>query len=598
MSSSKTPDAATLLRQAVDHHMRGRLADALALYDTVIRSNPNLAAVHCNRGIVLQTLGRFDDAVRSYDRAIALEPRYADAYYNKATVLRHVNRPDDAVRNYDLAIEFKPDHVEAHTNKGVALRDLGRPEEALHSFDRAIALRPGVAIIHYQKGNALQDLGRLDEAVRSFDEAIAQQAHFPEAHYNRAIALQSLKRLKEAVASYDCALACKPDFAEALYNKANTLRELKRPDDAIEAYDRAIALRPGFAAAHFNRANTLRDLGLLPEALQGYDRTIESDSAHAGAYCNKGVCLLTMGRFDEGWPLYEWRKQKFEPSQRRSFPQPAWSGKEDLRGKTLFVYAEQGLGDTIQFCRYAPLARQMGAKVILAVQGPLIRLLGSLDPEIVIIALEAPPPEFNFHIALPSMPQAFHTDADNCPAAIPYLRAEPDRVARWKGRLGENGFKIGICWQGNRNAEIDAGRSFPLRLFESLARIPGVRLISLQKNDGAEQLHNLPAGMAVETLGEDFDAGPDAFVDTAAVMENLDLVITSDTAIAHLAGALARPVWVALKFVPDWRWLLGRTDSPWYPTMQLFRQWRRDDWAGVFAAMETQVRALVAARPS
>ncbi|MGD0143292.1 MAG: glycosyltransferase family 9 protein, partial [Rhizomicrobium sp.] len=292
------------------------------------------------------------------------------------------------------------------------------------------------------------------------------------------------------------------------------------------------------------------------------------------------------------WRLYEWRKKRFSPEVSRDYPQPVWLGEEDIEGKTLFVYAEQGLGDTIQFCRYAQLAEVKGANVIFAVQDELIPLLGKLTDGITIMGWKAPPPPFDLQTSLLSMPLAFGTDENNIPATVPYLQPGPDLVAKWRKFLGNDGYRVGICWQGKKDTPIDKGRSFPLRCLEGLSKIPNLRLISLQKNDGVEQLRGLPPGMKVETLGENFDAGPGAFVDTAAVMESLDLVVTTDTAIAHLAGALARPVWVALKHVPEWRWLLGRADSPWYPTMKLFQQPTDDDWRSVFAAMETELAKL------
>lgn len=225
-------------------------------------------------------------------------------------------------------------------------------------------------------------------------------------------------------------------------------------------------------------------------------------------------------------------------------------------------------------------------------QETLLRLLKGFAPGIDVVE-PSRSLHFDYHIALASMPLAFRTDEANCPSSVPYLRAEPERVERWRERLGDHGFKIGICWQGNRNAEVDSGRSFSLRFFEPLAKLPGVRLISLQKHDGVEQLLEVPGGLQIETLGADFDNPPDAFIDTAAVMESLDLIITPDTAIAHLAGALGRPTWVALKQVTDWRWLLDRSDSPWYPTIRLFRQPFPNDWSAVFAAMESQLTALL-----
>jgi hypothetical protein len=296
-----------------------------------------------------------------------------------------------------------------------------------------------------------------------------------------------------------------------------------------------------------------------------------------------------LGRFDPGWHLYEWRKRRRPPIADRVMPQPLWTGAQVLRGKVLLIHWEQGLGDTIQFCRYANLAVEMGARVLLDVQPQLRRLLRTLNPAVEIVTggrdITA-----DYHCPLLSLPAAFGTTLDTIPARTPYLRAEPDRVAQWRRRIGDEGLKVGISWQGS-TLRVDIGRSLPLAAFQPLFAVPGVRLISLQKNEGTVQLQTLPAGMHVETLGEDFDRAPDAFLDTAAVMQHLDLIVTSDTAIAHLAGALGRPTWVALKQVPDWRWMLERTDSPWYPSHRLFRQRRAADWSGVFEDIYRELRS-------
>jgi hypothetical protein len=261
---------------------------------------------------------------------------------------------------------------------------------------------------------------------------------------------------------------------------------------------------------------------------------------------------------------------------------PTWTGTEDIAGKTVFVEAEQGFGDTIQFSRYVPLLADRGARVILTARENQMRLLQSLDPRVEIVPAKSPPTEFDYHVALVSLPLAFATTLENIPTRTPYLHGDAGDVQKWRTRIGLDGFKIGVSWQG---AATTAGRAFPLASLAGIANHPGVRLISLQKGAGCEQLDELPANMPVETLGSDYGD----FSDTAAVMEALDLVISCDTAIAHLAGALARPVWVALKHAADWRWLQDREDSPWYPGMRLFRQPQRGDWGSVFAAMQSQL---------
>jgi Flp pilus assembly protein TadD len=470
--------------------------------------------------------------------------------------------------------------------------------EALDGFDRTIALKPGFAEAHLGRGNTLADMNRPDEAVRSYDRAIALKPNLAEAHNNRGMALHRLGRFEEALESYSRAIGHRPGYALACNNRGMALREIGRLEDALRDCSRAVALNPRFAEAHYNRGNVLKGLTRPDEALQDYDCAIALKPDLAEAHWNKAVCTLLMGRFEEGWRLYERRTRKPECAANLVAGQTAWTGTESLDGKSLYIQAEQGLGDTIQFCRYALLAAEMGREVVLAVQDPLVRLMKSLGRAIHIRELTSGPPAFDYYIPLLSMPLAFHTDADSIPAEIPYLSAEPERIRHWNARIGSEGFRVGICWQGAKGGEVDIGRSLPVRYFEGIASIPGVRLISLQKNAGAEQLLDLPAGMEVETFGDDFDAGPDAFIDTAAIMENLDLVITSDTAVAHLGGALGRPVWVALSYVPDWRWQLDRYDSPWYPTMKLFRQTERGNWRSTFAAMEMRLLELLRADQS
>jgi tetratricopeptide (TPR) repeat protein len=565
-----------------------RLLETLKRCDAKIRLDPNSASAHYNRGFVLHSLGRFDEALRSYNQVVRLKPHIADTYYHRGNTLKKLRRLEEALQSYDRAIGLKPDFAEAYCNQGNTLRELKRLDEALASYARAIECKSGYTLAFINRGKALRDVERLDEALESYDRAITSKPDSIPAFMGRAATLQALMRFDEALESYDRAIEIKPDFMEPYIEKGNLLMGLMRFDEALENYDRAIAVKPGFAEAHCNRGNALTKLKRLGEALASYDRAIELNPDSAEIYWNKSIYALLMGNFDEGWPLYEWRKKRASPLGSRKFSQPAWSGRESIEGRTLLIYSEQGLGDTIQFSRYALLAEAAGAKVIFAAHDPLRRLLETLSPAIRIVGLSAMPRDFDYHIALLSMPLAFRTNRTNIPARVPYLRADAGAVGKWRERIGNGGFKVGICWQGSLRAA-DVGRSFPVSYFQCLAGIPDVRLISLQKNAGVEQLLDLPAGMKVETLGDAFDAGPDAFIDTAAVMECLDLVITADTAPAHLAGALGRPTWVALKHVPDWRWLLDRTDSPWYPTIRLFRQPKRGDWPSVFAAMEAEL---------
>ena len=594
--------------------------------------NPASAAAHNNLGNALKTLGRMEEALASYDQALALQPDYAEACNNRGLVLKGLNRLEAAVASFDQAIALRPDYADAHSNRATALKEQDRLEEAVAGYDRALELRPGqatdrfnathlrgilalkageyergielidqallidgtAAAAHNNRGNAFMLLQRQEEALASYDRALALKPDHAEALYNRGLMLNKLKRFEEAAASFDRVLALKPGYAEAHCNRGNALREMGRLEEALAGYVRALACKPDFALAHFNQGIALSELGLLEAAIASYEKAIACDPDHAEARGGKGMSLLALGRLAEGFEFYEWRKNLTDPRRERAYPQPQWAGQRDLAGKTLFIHWEQGLGDTVQFCRFVPLARQSGARVVFAAQNVLLPLLQPLAAEVELLGGREEPASFDYHIPLLSLPGALGITMADLPRAIPYLAAEPARVAAWRERLGGHGFRIGICWQGSTN-RIDRGRSPPLAAFQPLAAIPGVRLISLHKGSGEAQLEALPAGMAVETLGEAFDPPGAAFLDTAAVMQACDLVISSDTAVAHLAGAMGLPTWVALKQVPDWRWMLGREDSPWYPGMRLFRQQQAGDWAGVFARMAAALRPLVPA---
>ena len=608
----------------------GRSEEGLAGYKTVIALKPDYAEAFNNRGNALHDLKRYDESLASYARAIELEPNYPDVFSNRAYLLQELGRTDEALADYDQALRIRPDYPEALSNRSNLLHQLGRSEEALAGYAQALSLRPNYSEAFNNRGHVLHNLGRFDEALQSLDRAIALNPNYFQAFNNRGYVLHALKRLDDAVTSYKQAIALKPDYAEAHNNLGNVLHELKRLDEALIASDRAIALKRNYAVAFYNRANVLRDMGRCDEALASFDRAIAINPDYAEAFNNRALLLHDLGRFDEaltgydraialkpryvialnnraqtrlllgrlteGWRDYEARLE-LKDLGRPQLNLPHWNG-ECLKGRNILIYGEQGLGDVIQFCRYVPLLaeREPDARVTLAVRPNLIGLLQSLKGNFRLLSSPEANDRFDLQCALLSLPLRFGTDLTDMPAATPYLSSDPARVALWRQKIGAGGFRIGISWHAR--PVVNLGRSFPLRELYRLARIPGVRLISLQKGDGIDQLATVPAGVHVETLGEDLDNGPDAFVDTAAVIENLDLVVTCDTSIAHLAGALAKPTLLALKYVPDWRWLTGRGDSPWYPTLRLYRQRTADDWRPVFdeLAAEVERRSVAAAR--
>jgi hypothetical protein len=362
-------------------------------------------------------------------------------------------------------------------------------------------------------------------------------------------------------------------------------------EDALAEYEEALRLRPDFAEAVNNLGNTLRDLGRLDEAQAQFDRALSLKTDYIDAHWNRSLLWLLRGDFARGWPEYEWR-WGLRSLPRRPFPQPKWDG-GPLGGKTILLHAEQGLGDTFQFVRYAPLVKGRGGKVFLACQAPLLRILADCPGVDQLVAQGTPLPPFDCHAPLLSLPALFGTELNSVPAEVPYLRADPALVEHWRGRLAAfDGFKVGIAWRGSGSNRSDPKRSFPLEAFEALARVPGVRLISLQKGKGTEQLPALAGRFPVSELpGLDEGRGP--FVDTAAVLRCLDLVVCCDTGLGHLAGALGVPCWLALMYVPDWRWLLERADSPWYPHHRLFRQERSGDWDDLFHRMAAALAVRV-----
>ena len=515
-------------------------------------------------------------------------PHQAEAHYRRAGTLKDEARFAEALAAFDNAIALKPDYAQAHNGRGIVLAHVNRFAEAVGSFDRAIALKPDYAEAYNNRALVLQDLGQFDEALTSLDRAIALQPDNARAHNNRGMVLHGLRRDEEALAGHDTAIALKADYAEAHYNRGIVLQELGRLDDALSSLDRAIALKPDYAAAHNNRGTVLLGLSRLDEALAAYDAAIALTGGFAEAYLNKSYCLLQMGRYEEGWRLHEWRKKTERPVGHRSFPQPAWLGREDIANKTVFVHWEQGFGDTLQFCRYANLLRARGATVIMSVQEPLNRLIGRSMPDIRFPRNDVLPGTFDYHCPLLSLPLAFGTTLQNVPAAVPYLFADDERRTIWKARLPPpTKPRIGLAWSGNAKQKNDFNRSIGLAALAPILPIDA-HWISLQKEVRDIDRPLLERFDQISHYGELLSD----FSDTAAVIADLDLVVTVDTSVAHLACAMGKPVWILLAFTADWRWLVDRDDCPWYPTARLFRQHAPHAWDGVVGRVLTALASF------
>ena len=562
------PSALLLLNHGLALNALARPDEAIASFERAIALDAGFAQAHNNRAVLLSNLGRHEEALASYGAALALEPRNAGTLFNQANVLKDLDRFEEAVASYDRALALRPDLAPALCNRGIALHALKRPDEALASLDAALARAPDIAEAHLNRGTVLDDLKRHEEAIASYDNALAVRPDYAAALSNRGVALHALGRNDEALASLDRALTIRPDYAEALSHRGAALGALQRHDEALASYNRAIALKPDLADAYGNRGATLYNLQRLDAALADFDRALALRPDLPEVHWNQATARLITGDYARGFAEYEWRWQRETmASSKRDFPQPLWRG-EDVDGKTVLLHSEQGFGDSIQFCRYAPALTARGAHVILDVEAPLQRLMTTLDGGIEVIARGSPLPAFDTYCPLLSLPLAFGTRLDTVPSVTPYLRAQAQDIGRWNERLGDRRRpRIGLAWSGNPDHLHDADRSIAFEMLLPLTDLDA-SFVSVQKDVRPADARILAAHPDVMQAREHLKD----FADTAALMATLDLVITVDTSVAHLAGALGKPMWLLLPYVPDWRWLLERETSPWYPTARLFRQ--------------------------
>jgi tetratricopeptide (TPR) repeat protein len=562
---------------------------ALASFDQAVKLDPNDILAHANRSSLLQAMSRWQEALASHDRVLALNPQLFQVWFLRGNVLRELGQLTAALASHQEAVKLKPDYVEALYNCGVLLERAQQPHAALASYDRAIEIYPGFHQAHYNRAGVLKELKQLQPALDAYDRAIAAKADYAEAHANRGVVLQELERLDEALASCNRAIALRPDYAQYYLNRSTILKEQKQWDAALVSCEQAVALRPEYADVYVERGTILGKIGRHEEARADYDRAIALKPDFAEAQYNRSLALLLSGDYENGWRSHEWRwpnADKLRMDGRRTFSQPLWLGEESLAGKRLLVYAEQGLGDTIQFCRFAKSAADLGASVILEVQARLAGLMTSLQGVSQVVVEESPLPEFDYRCPMMSLPLAVKNTLDTIPGASGYLRADPEKVAAWRARLGERRCpRIGLVWSGNAKQGNDRHRSFRLaRWIEHLPR--HFQYFCLQKEVRPEDQVTLAANPWIafdEQAVRDFD-------ETAALCESLDLVISVCTSIAHLSGALGRPTWILLPFSADWRWLIGRDDSPWYRSAKLYRQQAIGDWNGVFTRVAADLR--------
>lgn len=632
-NNPKAPGA--LINHGVILDALKRHNEALESFDGALNLDAGNAVLHCNRGNALKALGRYGEALESYDRALALKPCDFIARNNRATSLAALERYDDALKDYDALLAAAPERAGADpvliNNRGMAIAMLARHEEALASFERALALKPDYADAHSNRGNVLKALGRYAEALESCDRALAiEPEHFvalynrgtllatqdrydealasydllfavapdraaadPSLANNRGTALAKLNRNEEALASFDKALLLDPGYRDALNNRGAMLNLLGRYEESLKHYAQALPLMPDFSDAYINRGNALLALNRMDEALASFDTAVAIKPDNADAQFNAAITRLCLGNFRDGWKQYEWRWQRKNFGTLPQTGHPTWRG-GDLSGKTVFIMPEQGMGDLIQFVRYVPMVAARGAKVMLGAHRPLVSLLTRIPGVSLVIPSGGQIPDFDLFCPLMNLPMVFQTEPETIPAAIPYIHADQERLAKWRPHVPNTGrLRVGLCWAGNKAHLNDRKRSMTLGRLLPLLTISGIDFFALQKDIGDADRETL-RHHGVAELGPTFSD----FADTAAVIAMLDLVISVDTSVAHLAGAMAKAVALLVPFSPDFRWMLDRTDTPWYPTMRLYRQSAIGDWEGPVNRLCAELEAVAARRRS
>jgi tetratricopeptide (TPR) repeat protein len=595
-------------------HQRGHSAEALDCVAAALASNPTSAEILANYGFMLEALGRTADALAAYDRALIVHPNDIDMLFNRGNAQIRLGRFQQAIKSFEDVLALKPDHVGALNNLGTALRSLGRREAALARFGEALALKPDDLIALNNNGTALQDFDHHTEALACFDKALAIDAHQVDIICNRGHSQRVLGLAAEALASFGAALAIDPRHVPSLCNRGNALRDLKRTEEALASFDAALALQPRYKDALCGRGNVLADTARYADAIASYDHALAIDPNFAAAHNGRGLVLTQLQRYDEalsslttatarapenaefafregvarlsagdftlGWPKYEARLKLRRALPARKFDSERWDGKTSLRGRTILLHAERDVGDTLRFARYVGPLAAAGARVVTEVQPELVDLMTGVDNVAVVIADGGVAPAHEFHCPLPSLPFAFGTTLNSVPATVPYLRPPPQRVQAWTNcLLSTKPPRVGFAWTSDAGEK--SGCSIDLEQLLPSLRHASARFVSLQPKIARNDAVLLAREPSVAPLSAELRG----FIDLAAVISLLDLVITVDGATAHLAGALGKPTWILLPFQADFRWMRERSDSPWYPTARLFRQSSAGDWSSVCASI-------------
>lgn len=576
-------EVSRLLSEAAHYYQAGKYITVEACLKEVIKLQPdNIIAMNNLSGIMIQQ-GRHHDALSLLEKLVEQQPENAMLFYNLGVLYKDLKRPEDAVNAYLRAEQLDPDDPRIHINLSAILKQLDRLDEAREYCATAIKLAPDSVSARTNMGVILCELEQLDEALIFLNNTLVDFPNCAAAYATKGLILTKMEQVEEATDAYEQSLGLDPDCSETYYNYGLMLEKAYRHDEAIVQFERSIQLDPGMACAYNGKGNCLKEQGRIAEALACYDQVIEREANHAKAHFNKGIALLLLGKFAEGWREYLWRyKLPLESCPPYNFPRPHWDG-QDFNGKTLLLHAEQGLGDTIQFLRYLPLVKARGTQIIIQCQQPLKELIEENCDVLGVYHRRETLPDFDLHCPLMSLPGFFGTRQHNVPSPSGYLQTSAEVGFRKPER-----FSIGLVWQGSIRNHVDDRRSIQLEDLQPLSELDNIELVSLQFDDPKNQLEKINWRDKVTECPE-WIVG---MRNTAAVIDKLDMVITVDTSIAHLAAALGKPVWVLLPIVPDWRWLMQGDSSYWYDTIKLFRQTERGNWQSVIKQICVELQSL------
>jgi tetratricopeptide (TPR) repeat protein len=571
----------------------GRQQLAIEWFARAITQDPTVADYFSDLGEALEQCGRLDEAIKAYDRALQTRPEVLGSWRQLGSLLRRQGRLLEAAQAYDRALQLAPENADFWHQLGEVLKAQDRRDEAVLAFEQVLKFEPG----HVDAANAAGllhfEAERYDAAIARFDLSLQQRPDQAGVLCLKGISLRRLRRYQEALANGERAHALSPHDPDIANSLGCILQNLGRHDDAIAAFDRAIAIRPGFAEFHNHRGTSLAELHRFDEAFASFDQAIALKPDLADAHWNAALFKLLVGDFAAGWAAREWgRKCRAVGFVGRSFDAPLWLADAPLAGKTILLHSDEGLGDTIHFSRYATMVAEQGGRVLLEVDPVLQPLLSNVAGVAVCLKRGLDPqPAADFHCPLSSLPLAFATRLDTVPTMPSYLPAPAEgHLQRWANRLGpHDGMRVGLVWSGNPAHLNDHNRSLPLQRLAPVLDLDA-RFVSLQKDARPRDRATLAAYPAIVDLTADIRD----FVDTAALICCLDLVLTVDTSVAHLAAALGKPTWIMLPHTPDYRWLLGRDNCPWYPSVRLFRQDGSRDYTPVIARIREALGALVA----